>query len=491
MKWIYQATKEKEDAYEPIIEKLNPCTTEQFRALSRAEKDQILSDLVIEIRKINIFPIYYFNEEGIYNEIQKVIDKEVCFTKDNTIEIFSYYGNTLLDFLFPNLHTAYSRQNTFKSVYEKFYDDEALKISLEAALNSRPINNMRSAFLTNTRYLSSFPGNYSPLRAKAIYEKFCPENGVIYDYSAGYGGRMLGALSSKQNFTYIATDPNTQTYENLLQLGKYIETVTKRTNSFQIYNECSEELQLNENSVDFAFSCPPYFTLEKYSNEKTQSINKFPDYYDWLEYYVRPTIKNCHKALKEKGLYGVNIANFTVRNKEHPVAEDWVKIAQQEGFYLKGIYRIISKTRKIEKNLYNQDNIYIFSKNPEDIPVYYTESQDMPSTQLGYHIAKYNIFGQLEDVYSAFSQIKEYSSSEIKKVMKSKILLDNCYYRKILEEENIPEEIDVKKPFCIIDNIYFYSFAEAGRYLNVSRQAVAQSKARKSKTIGKKEIIWF
>ena len=47
---------------------------------------------------------------------------------------------------------------------------------------------------------------------------------------------MLGALSSSHNFTYIATDPNKNTYHNLLKLGNYIEQVSNRHNSYYIYN---------------------------------------------------------------------------------------------------------------------------------------------------------------------------------------------------------------------------------------------------------------
>lgn len=68
---------------------MNPCTTEEFRALSRAEKDELLNEMIKEIRKINVFPIYYFNEEGIYKEIQEAIDKKVTFTKDK-LEIFYF-----------------------------------------------------------------------------------------------------------------------------------------------------------------------------------------------------------------------------------------------------------------------------------------------------------------------------------------------------------------------------------------------------------------
>jgi hypothetical protein len=153
-------------------------------------------------------------------------------------------------------------------LYDRFFDDEVLSICLKSALKGRKIVNMRTTFFASARFLWRSATNFSPMRAKAIYERFCPKDGVIYDYSAGFGGRMLGALSSSYNFTYIATDPNTETYENLQQLGQYIEEVSGRTNSYKLYNSCSEDLDLEKESIDFAFSCPPFYTLEKYTDEE-------------------------------------------------------------------------------------------------------------------------------------------------------------------------------------------------------------------------------
>ena len=64
LKWSFIATKKKQDAYENIIDKLNPCSSEEFNTLSEEQKNKILDDMVKEIRKINIFPIYYFNDEA-------------------------------------------------------------------------------------------------------------------------------------------------------------------------------------------------------------------------------------------------------------------------------------------------------------------------------------------------------------------------------------------------------------------------------------------
>lgn len=109
--------------------------------------------MVAEIRKINIFPVFYFNEQGVQKEIQSVIDKKVCFT-DNTLDIFYSQGLLLLDFLFPNLHAAIAGdRNSNISIYERFFDDDSLKECLRLAIKNRKIINMRTVFFTYARYL--------------------------------------------------------------------------------------------------------------------------------------------------------------------------------------------------------------------------------------------------------------------------------------------------------------------------------------------------
>lgn len=498
--WDFIATEPKQDAYSSIIEKINPCSSEEFNQMSEEQQDIILNEMIKEIRKLNVFPIYYFTHEGIKKEIKLAMDKKVCFT-NNVLEVSFSQGLTLLDFLFPGLHHVQAGDNHNKTVYERFYDDEMLKVCLRTALKTRKIVNMRTTFFATSRFLWRSAINYSPMRAKAIYERFCPRNGVIYDYSAGFGGRMLGALSSSYNFTYIATDPNTNTYAGLQTLGKYIEEVSGRTNSYKLYNKCSEDLTLENESIDFIFSCPPFFTLERYSTEDTQSVVKFPKYEDWLEQYVRPTIKNCIAALKQDGLYGVNIVNFWQGGKKHLVADDWLRIAKEEGLILQGIFPIASKARK--KKDEDQDQIYIFSKS-EDITIpNYTEQdtinyweqkiisyQEIKKSKNPY-IVKYDIFGNHKQVYDNAAEINDFTEEEIKQAIKSKKPYKNLYFRAFKRDADIPASIEVKQPICLIDGIYFHTFADTGRYLNTPRQSIAQAKNRQSKKVMGHEVQWF
>ncbi len=196
--------------------------------------------MVKEIRKIDVFPIIYFNEDGIKEEIQSVINKKDVCIINHAVCTQLRNGLLLLDFLFPNLHAA-TTCNEKNSMYDRFNDDNTLKFCLKKYLESDiTVNNMRTVFFKTARLYWDTPINFAPMRAKIIYEHFTPPGGTIYDYSAGFGGRMLGALSSDKDFIYIATDPNTETFKNLKVLGSYIEKITKREKSYQLYNLCSE-----------------------------------------------------------------------------------------------------------------------------------------------------------------------------------------------------------------------------------------------------------
>lgn len=153
--------------------------------------------------------------------------------------------------------------------------------------------------------------------------------------NCGFGGRMLGCLSSKNNYRYVGTDPCTETMYHLHELGEYIEMVTGRDDSYELHCCGSEDFIGPENSIDFAFSSPPYFDLEVYSDEETQCFNKYPVLEDWLEGYVRQTIKNIYRMLKPGCVYAVNIADFTVgSSKEVAYVDEWIRISTEEGMPL-------------------------------------------------------------------------------------------------------------------------------------------------------------
>jgi hypothetical protein len=139
---------------------------------------------------------------------------------------------------------------------------------------------------------------FKPSIAKYLYLKYSQDNDVVYDYSAGFGGRMLGAASCGRR--YIGTDPLTtgelETMKKALQLDK----VTLIANG-------SEHVKLEENSVDFSFSSPPYFDQEAYATDTTQAYNNGEDYF--YDIYWAQTLDNVKYMLKPGKMFGLNVLN--------------------------------------------------------------------------------------------------------------------------------------------------------------------------------------
>ena len=219
------------------------------------------------------------------------------------------------------------------------------------------------------------PKNYSVISEENKYCFSVPSHMLVLRYNGkifitgncGFGGRMLGALSSKKNFRYVGTDPNTETMYHLHQLGEYIEMVTGREDSYELHCCGSEDFKGKPNSVDFSFTSPPYFDLEVYSDEPTQCYNKFPNLEDWLEGYVRQTIKNIIYMLKPGRCYAINIADFNIgTGREVAYVDEWIRLSTEEGaplfdtVYLGVTARAGSKEQAAGE--LKKENILIFKK---------------------------------------------------------------------------------------------------------------------------------
>ena len=214
--------------------------------------------------------------------------------------------------------------------WDKEDNDETFNISFRML-----IQGMRSARLVPS--ISMF----KPHIAKYIYLKYSQENDVVYDYSAGYGGRMLGAVSCDRK--YIGVDPLTT---NELQ----IMSNTLELKNIQLINSGSENIRLDENSVDFSFSSPPYFDQEYYSSDLTQAYNNGEDYFYGV--YWNNTLQNIKYMLKPNKWFGLNVKNYpkmlqmAIDNFGNPVEE----------VSLRTIRSHLNKSAGIEKNEY----IYMF-----------------------------------------------------------------------------------------------------------------------------------
>lgn len=334
-----------------------------FNALSETEQDKYLYDLISEIRKINELPIYHYDRDGIVKEIQKCFDCNVEL-QGNVLNLRQNAGINLCNFLFPNLHKVDCRNQKNNSMYDRFFDDRKLYRTLKFISKNEKLNTPYRIYSASRLIDGAVATNFAPMRAKVIYEKYCKDGAVIHDYCCGFGGRMLGALTSHNNYKYIGTDPCTETYNSLIKLGNYIEEVSGRKDSFDIRKTGSQYKVFEDDIADFSFSSPPYFMFERYSDEETQCYNEFPTMDEWFDGFVVPTIKNSIAYLKHDGLYAVNIGDFKISGKPYYIVDRWLDICNKLG--MKEIetitFKIPNRRGDGHKSLTKEDSIYVFEK---------------------------------------------------------------------------------------------------------------------------------
>ena len=199
--------------------------------------------------------------------------------------------------------------------------------------------------------------NFRPTAAAVIYQKFA-FGGVVWDMSGGWGGRMLGAIISDVK-KYIVTEPSLKSYIGLLEMAVDFGVGTE----IKIHNCGSEEFIPEQESLDLCFTSPPYFDLEKYSNEETQSYKKFSKIDEWKEGFLRKTMENCFVGLKSFKYMVINIADG---KSKYGLEKDVIRLAKEIGFEYKGFMRLALSSLKLRKNVekynYKFEPLFLFLK---------------------------------------------------------------------------------------------------------------------------------
>ncbi len=211
--------------------------------------------------------------------------------------------------------------------------------------------------------------NFRPTAAAAIYHRYMPEHGgITWDMSAGFGGRLLGALACDRVVRYIGTDPSTYAMDGLREMSEELvpmaEQFGRRTLEVELRQVGSEDFVPERNSLDLCFTSPPFGPgQEKYSDEASQSFKRFPSQHDWLHGYIGATLRNCAHGLKRNGLLAINIASVAVYPN---LARVFVRLAQDHGWRLvETLHLQLSKMiglKHIGKGAFKSEPVYVFRK---------------------------------------------------------------------------------------------------------------------------------
>jgi len=171
--------------------------------------------------------------------------------------------------------------NGKKSPVEAWKDNDIMKTILSYRVGLNPKNETFDISLhqclvglSASRYTVSF---FKPMLAASIYKHFLRniDNPVVFDPCAGFGGRLLGFKSVYPSGTYIACEPNIETYNELIELSSNFTNI-------KLYNCKLEDFDLSLiTDVDLSFTSIPYHDLEVYSNPTV-----YATYNTWVDEFI-------------------------------------------------------------------------------------------------------------------------------------------------------------------------------------------------------------
>lgn len=181
-------------------------------------------------------------------------------------------------------------------------------------------------FIRAGRLSGQMVTQFRPSVAKAVYDLFGAKK--VLDLSAGWGDRLVGFLASEAE-SYIGIDPNTKLHEPYRKIASFYST-DKVTHFICLP---SEDVDYSTLEYDFVFTSPPYFDVEIYTHEDTQSLARYEEFEAWRDKYLFETLRRAYAHLQEGGRLALNICD----NRKLKVTKDLVSFMADLGATYEGV----------------------------------------------------------------------------------------------------------------------------------------------------------
>lgn len=142
---------------------------------------------------------------------------------------------------------------------------------------------------------------FKPLIAKWLYCTYQPRTAVL-DFSAGWGGRCLGAMAL--GIPYIGIDTNKDLRPAYERMAKELDPSLRNKITMRFQDAAATDF--SRFKYDMVFTSPPYFKTVK----PIEGYAHMPHYKDRADFNTRflfPVIRATYANLSRGGIYALNV----------------------------------------------------------------------------------------------------------------------------------------------------------------------------------------
>lgn len=329
------------------------------------EKEKIVN-CVVDYYHEKGFPFYEINDDKLYKDLRNVknstIDK--IEVEDDELQQ-NMAGLYFINTFHPEMWDVPCRKA--KTPMEVFNDRQTLynailkRIKLNSTSPLTPFQIRKSLKVFSGAQSVS---NFRPTIAKYIYEKYGKENAKILDPCAGYGGRLMGAFLANNVAKYTSVDPNKVTVKNNEKLLEYLYKIENGMFENHIekdinFYDVPFEDWVPDDTYDVIFTSPPYFNIERYSDEDTQSWVRYQTIESWLDNFIGKLIEISASCLADDGYFIINIdGGDKIKDGFLERAEKYFTLSEIKHMRLSKMLG----HRKTNKAKFKLEPIYVFRK---------------------------------------------------------------------------------------------------------------------------------
>ena len=177
---------------------------------------------------------------------------------------------------------------------------------------------------------------FKPNVAKIIYDMFESEN--ILDFSMGWGDRLAGFYASEHGKHYVGIDPRKENHSIYKEQSEFYDKHLgffehERKSEFHCSPAEDFDFTPYNEHFDMVFTSPPYFSVERYSYDDTQSWVRYKDINDWNKDFLQTTLGKIWGSIKSGGYLLVNISDVYT-NSKWSTDRGWLEICNPMNDYL-------------------------------------------------------------------------------------------------------------------------------------------------------------